>query len=250
MNLSRIYNNVVMRAKEAERLPSTYYEHHHIIPRCLGGTDEDENLVYLTLREHFFCHQLLARIYGGKLAVAAWLMANHKKKYQRRVRGKKRTISSRARMKLKEMYLDEVKLHPERYPRPVFTEEVRKKISDSKKGLVRTEEHRRKLSEAMTGKPSPRKGIKTGPLTGERLIRQREIMKEAGKCKGPVTEETRQKMSKSRTGIKMKPHTEETKAQMSQSHLNVEKVTCPYCHRTGHPGAMGRWHFENCKHKG
>jgi hypothetical protein len=36
-----------------------YYETHHILPKSLGGTEDDENLVRLTAREHFIAHLLL-----------------------------------------------------------------------------------------------------------------------------------------------------------------------------------------------
>ena len=37
-----------------------YHEKHHIIPKCMGGTNEDENLIDLFAREHFEAHRLLA----------------------------------------------------------------------------------------------------------------------------------------------------------------------------------------------
>jgi hypothetical protein len=40
-----------------------YVEKHHIIPKCLGGTDRKDNLVYLSAREHYVAHQLLAKIH-------------------------------------------------------------------------------------------------------------------------------------------------------------------------------------------
>jgi 5-methylcytosine-specific restriction endonuclease McrA len=43
-----------------------YYEAHHIIPRALGGSDNPENLVLLTEREHYLCHRLLVRMTEGK----------------------------------------------------------------------------------------------------------------------------------------------------------------------------------------
>lgn len=48
------------------------YEEHHIIPRCMGGGDTKDNLVLLTIREHFTAHILLAKSYpeNGKLANA------------------------------------------------------------------------------------------------------------------------------------------------------------------------------------
>ena len=40
-----------------------YCETHHILPKCLGGSNEEENLVNLTAREHFIAHMLLVKIY-------------------------------------------------------------------------------------------------------------------------------------------------------------------------------------------
>ena len=40
-----------------------YSERHHIVPRCLGGSDDKFNLVVLTAREHFLAHYLLTKIY-------------------------------------------------------------------------------------------------------------------------------------------------------------------------------------------
>ena len=37
-----------------------YHERHHIIPRCMGGSDEENNLIDLYAREHFEAHRLLA----------------------------------------------------------------------------------------------------------------------------------------------------------------------------------------------
>lgn len=50
-----------------------YTEKHHIIPRCMGGKDEDENYVLLTYPEHVIAHILLYKIYPNNcgLTVAA-----------------------------------------------------------------------------------------------------------------------------------------------------------------------------------
>ena len=37
-----------------------YKERHHIIPKCMGGTNDKENLIDLYAREHFIAHRLLA----------------------------------------------------------------------------------------------------------------------------------------------------------------------------------------------
>lgn len=61
MDYKKIYNNLIERAKQREI--NFYVEKHHIIPRCLGGKDIDENLVSLTPEEHYLAHQLLVKIY-------------------------------------------------------------------------------------------------------------------------------------------------------------------------------------------
>jgi len=45
------YYNIINKSKN--RLLTGYKEKHHILPRCLGGKDNKDNLVELTAREHF-----------------------------------------------------------------------------------------------------------------------------------------------------------------------------------------------------
>ena len=42
-----------------------YVEDHHIYPKCLNGSNDRANMVFLTASEHFVAHQLLAKIYPG-----------------------------------------------------------------------------------------------------------------------------------------------------------------------------------------
>lgn len=37
-----------------------YHERHHILPKCMGGTNDEDNLIDLFAREHFEAHRLLA----------------------------------------------------------------------------------------------------------------------------------------------------------------------------------------------
>lgn len=61
MNYQEHYDKLVFRARE--RKLDCYSESHHIIPRCMGGTDDKNNLVQLTAREHFIAHLLLWKIH-------------------------------------------------------------------------------------------------------------------------------------------------------------------------------------------
>lgn len=74
MNYQKIYSDLISRA--ILRHTEGYYESHHIIPRCIGGTDDESNLVRLTPEEHYVAHQLLAKIYPNHygLTYAAVMM--------------------------------------------------------------------------------------------------------------------------------------------------------------------------------
>lgn len=67
MNYRKIYINIIAHAKEQNRFKGdgNYYEAHHILPKSMFPLwkNRKSNIVLLTAREHFFCHQLLAKIY-------------------------------------------------------------------------------------------------------------------------------------------------------------------------------------------
>ena len=71
MNYQKIYENLT-----AKDMIADYTEKHHIIPRCMGGSDDIENIVCLTPEAHYVAHQLLVKIYpdNHKLIKAAHMM--------------------------------------------------------------------------------------------------------------------------------------------------------------------------------
>jgi hypothetical protein len=67
------YNQLVNRSLIRVLSHDIYTEKHHIIPRCLGGSDEPNNLVNLTAREHFIAHWLLTKmVSSGKQKYQLW----------------------------------------------------------------------------------------------------------------------------------------------------------------------------------
>jgi hypothetical protein len=56
-----LYNKIINNAKNRTLPTGTKVEVHHILPRSLGGTNLKENLVKLTLKEHWVCHRLLVK---------------------------------------------------------------------------------------------------------------------------------------------------------------------------------------------
>lgn len=77
MNYIKHYELLCERAKE--RQLNCYIERHHVIPRCMGGSDDPENIVEFTPEEHYVAHQLLVKIYPGHdgLVWAALQMTGH-----------------------------------------------------------------------------------------------------------------------------------------------------------------------------
>jgi hypothetical protein len=60
MNYQLHYDNLINRAKS--RIIDGYVERHHATPKCMGGTDEQDNIVKLTAEEHYLAHLLLVKI--------------------------------------------------------------------------------------------------------------------------------------------------------------------------------------------
>ena len=108
MNYKKIYDSLmesrfklksereIKRKDKIER-----YEIHHIIPRTLHGTNSEENLIILTLREHFMSHYMLHKIYGGRMSYAFKAMCDFK-------RYKDYTISAREYEKLKTLFANTI----------------------------------------------------------------------------------------------------------------------------------------------
>ena len=57
--------NITQRRRDFK---NQYFEFHHVLPKSLfpNWKKKESNVVCLTAREHFFCHQLLTKIYPSK----------------------------------------------------------------------------------------------------------------------------------------------------------------------------------------
>lgn len=118
-----------------------YTEKHHIVPRCIGGLDIDENYILLTYKEHVIAHMLLARIYYTNIELkhVVYLMINTKigKSFFKRVKTK---------------YLDEIKASAIEYIRRLRKKQVGQRYSESRKkniskgvtGIIVSDETRKK----------------------------------------------------------------------------------------------------------
>lgn len=183
------YFNIIDRARN--RSVSGYVERHHIFPKSLGGSNDKDNIVSLTAREHFVCHLLLTKMTQGddkrKMIHAAWAMANLQNSSQTRYK-----ITSRLYETLRESYATVTRERLKGKPGRKHSEETKKKIAQAhlgKKKHPMSEESKRKLSESMKGKNVGKK--RTAEQSKAQSIRQ------TGKKRAPLTQEVKQKIRKS-----------------------------------------------------
>lgn len=221
MNYQRIYDNLVFKGKN--RTLTGYKEKHHIIPRCMGGSDDIENLVNLTPEEHFLAHQLLIKIYPDVPGLAyAILIMSKSSQYNGRVNNK---MFGWLRRKVADANSKRFKGKT----RPPRSKEWCDKISASRIGVSTiTEQGRERLRQIHIGK---KKSV-------EACEKYSNYAKNRSK-------EHQHKLNESNRG---KPKSNETKEKIKNALRNLEVVTCPHCGKTGKPNGMKCHHFDRCKH--
>lgn len=69
MNYDLHYDNLILRARSRISSLDLYYEKHHVVPKCMGGTNDKSNIVKLTPEEHYVAHQLLVKIFPGNYSL-------------------------------------------------------------------------------------------------------------------------------------------------------------------------------------
>jgi len=211
------YNNIVQRAKT--RSLTEYKERHHIIPRSLGGSDLQSNLVDLTAKEHFICHLLLPKMTYGKtkekMVYAAWNMANQENSQQTRHKVRSRTYQY-LRQQFSKNHATRMTIN-----NPMNNPEIRKK-------------HQEAINKR--GKTLGNTGHKRGPMSSElkEILRQKTI--------DQMTPERREIIRQQQLN-----RTPEQKEKYAFAHS--ERISCVYCQKTFAPGNFSRWHGDNCKSK-
>ena len=208
MNYKQIYNQLISKRQQETPPENCYTETHHIKPKCIGGTNEQSNLVKLTAREHYIAHLLLAKIYNtyGMYAAVIYMQTG-------RLKNRKFKFNSRLYQKIREEFAQKMSQKMKGKTPWIkgkhLSEEAKRKISVASKGNKtwlgkhHSEESRKKMSAAS-------KGNKTwlGKHHSEETKRKlSEIHK--GRYIGrtptwlvgkPLSEEHKQKVAKANTG--------------------------------------------------
>lgn len=242
----KYYYSIIDRAKS--RVINGYKETHHIIPKSLGGSNDKENLVDLTAREHFICHLLLTKITEGSskrsmifaLNALSTLENNHQSRYKSRMYDCARRFYAEEKSRTMAGAGNHMfgKTH---------SEESKRKMSDFHKGRlpwntgkVLSESHRKNISKSNSGKNNHMFG-KTHSEESKKKISTRH--KGHSYNKGILkSEEHKQKISEKLKGRKL---TDEHKKKLK----SIPKITCEHCGKLSSPSMYKRWHGENCKNK-
>lgn len=72
--MGKTYNEFIQKILSTRgrfAIKEGYKERHHIIPKCMGGSNAEENLIDLTGQEHFIAHKLLYLENPQNLALAS-----------------------------------------------------------------------------------------------------------------------------------------------------------------------------------
>lgn len=216
MDYKRIYEQLIEKAKTHINKREQYIEKHHIIPKSMGGSDDLNNIVELTAREHFIAHWLLYRIYPNESSIiyAFWMMTNRFKNF-----------SSIA-------YEESKIAHSYNHKGFQHSDKTRKLISKKRKlqgnnwnGKTHTVESKSKMSESAKNKN----------------------MSEDTKSS------RNKKMSESALGVKKSKEHRKNIALAKAGTNNpmygkkAKQVTCPHCDKTLGVNMASRYHFDNCK---
>lgn len=260
--ISNARNRATSRA-EANKILG-YSERHHVIPKCMGGQDNKENLVYLSSREHFLCHLLLVKfvekdyVRKMKYALGKFIQCSDLQN---------RLINSR-QYDIVRKYISEARRGHKHTPESII------KISEGHKGQIPwnkglnlpsiSDDHKKALSSLYKGKSYEERygdraeeiklsisNSKFGKSSGMAGKVHKEETKE--KMRKPKPEDFGQKISKARTGIKFsEEHLENLKKANIENGIKRKgikrlQLTCPHCKKIGGNSQMKRYHFDNCK---
>jgi len=152
MNYNKLYSRFIESKRSRPLVKELGYEFHHIQPKSLGGSNQKNNLVKLSHKEHLKAHEYLAEMYNGeaklKMEIALGVMKHD------------RDITRQTSLKLwesKDYRKRQVEVHKEwaRNNREQYSNEMKRRWQDpefrakvlaKRKKLYATAEYKRKRS--------------------------------------------------------------------------------------------------------
>lgn len=175
-------------------------ERHHVIPRSLAGTNEHDNLVYLSCREHFVCHWLLIKMTDGDArSKMIYALQGMKAKNKHQFRYETRITS-----RVYERYRKEhAKIHSERMRgKKVWNKGRKLEGQELEQHRERTRTRKIDPIKQAEGQKKRLEKLKNFRHSEETKLKQSIAAK--GKLKGPMSEEEKLKRSVKQKGVAKK----------------------------------------------
>jgi len=169
---TKLYYKIIAKYANNSETDGIAFENHHIVPKCMGGSNDTSNIARIPSRVHFICHYLLTRMCEEeqdkikmKAAVGAFTMRStgrnlNSREYAVARKGvseymKNRVVSQETRQKMSK-YAIQRKLNP--FKGKHHTERTKNILSESKKGKnhpfygKKRPEHSRRMKITMKGR--------------------------------------------------------------------------------------------------
>ncbi len=230
MNLARLYSQLIGTCEARNGKPSHPYtsqtknrregfEIHHITPRStrehwFKNIHDSSNLVYMTPREHYTAHHILARLYGGGMGVAFFRMSQLNQ-------GKNNRSSS---------FITSRQYETAR----MLSCQISKLIHQGNQyciGRTLSPETKAKISNSLRGRKADPDAIKNR----KKIINERYPIATCPHC------------SKNGGGPSFYYHHFDNCHVITGRKTSTDIVVCPHCGKTGLRSHTERFHFDNCR---
>ena len=174
-----------------------YHERHHIVPKCMGGSNDEDNLIDLYAREHFMAHKLLAQENpNNKELIYAWHCMSVVKRYN----------------------VDRYELSPEEYEESriaysnMISQVMKERLSIPENNPFYNRRHSDEAKRIIGEKSKERlSNPENNPMFGKH---------QTDESKKKIGEKTKERLSNPENcPMYGKTHTEETRLKISESHI-------------------------------
>ena len=214
MDYKNIHDQIILKARSRSIIHG-YFERHHVVPKSMGGTNNNSNIVKLTAREHYIIHWLLFKMYRSKEMCFAWYRMTHCKKGVDRYKSRTFEYAKKHRAKhVSKMFTGKV-----------FSESQIEKMRKAKEG--KTYKDIGRGESPLKGKPISDEHKRKVGLAGLGKKRSKDVRAKLSESKmgeknhrfgKPVSEETRKKLSDAiKASRKNNPMSDETKKKLSEA---------------------------------
>lgn len=209
MNYEKIYEALITRSKGRKKSKNIYYEKHHVLPKCIGGTNEKDNLALLTAEEHWIAHLLLVKIYPNepKLVYACQAMSM--------VGGNTQRVTNKMFGWIRKKYSESV--------------------SNRQRGVLKTPEQCAKISKKLKGRIPEHQKIKNVSQRPE--VAKKISEKKRGKSTGPFTAERKENIRKSKIG--------KSNSFFRNDNPNNNRICCLICKKETTYPSFKRFHLNH-----